>query len=100
MDIYKPLVDASLDIECPHCAHRETDEFEVTAPGDVTQTQCQSCARSFHFALLECEACGDEYIVSCTERSVALARLTAMCAPCLSKGVSHEDVGAEFPEHL
>lgn len=100
MDIHKLLTDATLDIECPHCGHCEADEFEVTAPGDVTQTQCQNCARCFHFVLLECEACGDEYIVSCTERLVAMARLAALCMPCLSKGVSREDTSPEFPNHM
>lgn len=100
MDVYKPLLGATLDIECPHCGHCEPDEFEVTEPGKVTQTQCPDCARSFHFALLECEICGDEYIVSCTEHSVAMARLLAVCSPCLNKGVGHEDPSPEFPEHL
>ena len=96
MDIFRQLFDAALEIECPHCGHREPDDFEVTAPNVVTQTQCQNCARCFHFALLECEACDDEFIVSCTTRAAAISRLVPMCLLCQQEGDHHENFNAEF----
>lgn len=96
MDIFRQLFDAALEIECPHCGHREPDDFEITAPNVVTQTQCQNCERCFHFGLLECEACDGEFIVSCTARAAAIARLSPVCLMCEQEGAHHEDFDTEF----
>ena len=96
MDIFRQLFEATLDIECPHCGHLEPDDLEVTTPNVVARTQCQNCERCFHFALLECGACDDEFIVICTEREAAVSRLFTVCSMCQQQGAHHEDFDSEI----
>jgi len=59
MDLMR-LVDSSLSVECPHCGHSVTDDYEVIENDVQHAMHCTACGRGFQCAVRMCPACGAE----------------------------------------
>ena len=77
-----------LTLECPHCGHEHTDDYECLGSERAETMKCAGCRQQFSFLIRECLECGEESVF--TWKSMpALATLALL---------SCNDCGAPFDE--
>ena len=50
----------NLHLECPHCDHSHGDPLEVLQHTQEDDMRCESCGRTFTFAIVECPQCHEK----------------------------------------
>src|SRR5947208_2416444 len=81
----------SFEIECPHCGRSEEDEYEVIPQGSLQSMHCVGCHAEFHFAVMDCEACGAEHFLAWKRAPTADTFERLACSACGRRYVEHED---------
>jgi transcription elongation factor Elf1 len=90
MDIIRTLRTPPLQVECPHCGQAEDDALEVFDTDRLQGMQCAGCGQPFHFAVMECRACGDECLFSWTRTPPPERFDHLICQTCARSYTDHD----------
>lgn len=77
-------------VTCPHCDTANTDPFEVFPQNRLDWNLCADCQRQFHFAVMECDSCGEESIFTWKSDPGAVDLHAMTCGAC-GASYGHED---------
>ena len=79
-----------LQIQCPHCEHREDDPYELVQGDSVQALVCGACARTFYLALMNCLACGHEWQFGWRHAPALVEFHQLICGQCSMPYPDHE----------
>ena len=79
-----------LQLRCAHCGHREDDPFELLDGGCIQAVVCGSCGLTFHLAVMECLACGEEWQFGWRRPPTRLEFEQLTCGRCSTRYQDHE----------
>ncbi len=89
----KPVNEFS--VKCPYCRADNADPFEVFALEAVDWTHCVACGEPFSFALLDCDACGEEGVFTWPSASEGLDLKALNCPSCHVRYGKSDEAAAE-----
>jgi len=91
MDLDESREIACLSFACPHCGATEVDDLEVLTLDEVHALGCDACKRRFHLLIAECNACGEESVLTWTTTPTPTQIRSATCTRCGELLTDHAD---------
>jgi hypothetical protein len=71
-----------VEFKCPHCNGSHDDPFELFGPWQIESMTCEGCKCGFSFAIVECESCANEQILTWRIKPDAAAFDDVTCDGC------------------